>query len=277
MTLDYSSLVKIFPNKLKDFHMIQAKFAPQRKFCFSDALGLGVNSYLNESDPTIRLCSIGEKSNGSRKYCFRYVVPKKVCMSMKSQFINAADEKKFPLSGMLAVFDEVSTVAIINEDKQSRPGASTNLSTALTPYGIKSLPKPGDELDFNVNIIKIGRTFGFAEAEVCCSETGNIIAVAKHSKFLENGSLVQTLAMGKFLPLVSRLVKFASSLSLLSLSDHNDDSNKSQRDRDRGMDEILSLQSSQPDSNEMKMTITHEHQNPAKQCHVSLSPLFCDL
>ena len=275
MVLDYSSLVKIFPNKLKDFLMLQAKFAPQRKFCFSDALGLGVNAYLNESDPTITLCSICENLNGSRKYCFRYVVPKQVCMPMKTR--TADDEKKFPLSGMLAVFDEVSTVAIINEDKQSRPGASTNLSTALTPYGMKSLPKPGDEIDFNVTVIKIGRTFGFAEAEVCCSETGNIIAVAKHSKFLENGSLVQTLVMGKFLPLVSRLVKFASSLSLLSLSEDNDASNESQRDRDRGMDEILSLQSSQPDSNTMKMTITHEHQNPVKQCHVSLSPLFCDL
>lgn len=186
-----------------------------------------------------------------------------------SQSITDSHEKRFPLSGMLAVFDEVSTQAIVNEDKQSRPGASTNLSTALTPYGMKSLPKPGDELDFNVNVVKIGRTFGFAEAEVCCCETGNIIAVAKHSKFLEIGSLVQTLAMGKFLPLVSRLVKVASSLSLLSLSEDDNDANKSERDMDRGMDEIMSLQSSQPDSNEMKMTITHEHQNPLKQCHVS--------
>jgi acyl-coenzyme A thioesterase PaaI-like protein len=226
--------------------MVQKLFTTQPNF--SNALGLSPKHILEKDDGASEIKPLISRSKeGVAQYCLRYVVPKHAC-------IKSIDGKdyEFPTT----VFDDLTTLAIVNEDKNARPGVSTSLSTNLSPYGITRLPKAGDELDICVKVIKIGKTFGFAEAEAHCSETGAVIAIGKHTKFLNTGSLLQNVLLGPtVLPIASRVA------SMYEPKDLNATNTIS-------MSDLFRLEPSKERRDGSILVLRKEHMNPMGTCHV---------
>jgi len=226
--------------------MVQKRFTAQPSF--SNALGLSPQNFLQE-DSGLAL-SVTRSTEGVAQYRYRYVIPQKAC-------VISIDGKEyvFSTSAILAIFDEFTTLAIVNEDRKTRPGVSTNLSTNLSPHGMTQLPKAGDALDIFVKVIKIGKTFGFTEAEAKCSETGITIATGKHTKFLNTGSLIQNAMLGQtMLPIVSHVA---------STFQPNDSVNTNTI----SMNEILRLDASKYIKNAKMLVLRKEHLNPMGSCH----------
>jgi len=245
------------PSKLRDFLMVQKRFTTQPNF--SNALGLSPKHILQKDDSEIKPL-VSTSKEGDAQYCFRYVVPNHAC-------IKSMDGKDyvFPTSAILAVFDDLTTLAIVNEDKNARPGVSTSLSANLSPYGMTRLPKAGDELDICVKVIKIGKTFGFAEAEAHCSETGAVIAIGKHTKFLNTGSLLQSVILGPtILPIASRVA------SMYQPKDLNATNTIS-------MSDLFCLEPSKEKRDGSILVLRKEHMNPMGTCHVRCLPIMFSL
>ena len=138
-------------------------------------------------------------------YCFRVKVSPQACLPLRVPLFDDemmddtnklirgrsarshTNKKIFPLSGIIALIDDLTTYATIIKDSKSRPGISIHLSASLTPYGLMNLPTPGNELDVYVKVVKIGKRLGFLDAFVVCTDTNCIIATGKHTKFLDVG------------------------------------------------------------------------------------------
>ena len=79
-----------------------------------------------------------------------------------------------PLSVMLALFDELSTVAIAAADGSYRPGVSVSLTAewAVRAPPHHAAPPAGQRLLLRARATKIGRYLGFADASCHDAETG---------------------------------------------------------------------------------------------------------
>ena len=101
---------------------------------------------------------------------FSYKVPHTVCRP---------NDRKMPLSAIIAVFDELSTVGIIASDKNHRWGASTNLSAVC----VGDLPEAGSDIELKVIYDKFGKTLSFCRMELRDS-SGSLVAKGSHTKYM---------------------------------------------------------------------------------------------
>jgi acyl-coenzyme A thioesterase PaaI-like protein len=110
------------------------------------------------------------------KLAYRYKIPPALCHEIHSK-----DNKKelfFSTSGVLAVMDELSTLAVSLEDKSYRNGVSVDLFVeALKPIPAK------EEVVLVTRTDKIGKTLGFCTMELTTLK-GEILARGKHIKYL---------------------------------------------------------------------------------------------
>ena len=181
-------------------------------------------------------------------------IPKSACLKARDTVKSRDESPTFSLSAIIAVFDELSTLAIVNEDAKTRPGVSTSLHASLTSYGLENIPKEGDTLDFDVSVVKIGKTFGFATAKVYSGD--EIVAVAKHSKYLESGGAIEKAVLGPLLP-IAAVLPFPKQQDESTINEERDFLES------MVMDDILKFEN----GNELK--IQNEHKNPMGICHVS--------
>lgn len=138
-----------------------------------------------------------------KELIFRYVIPNEAC----SKHFNYT----FPLSGFLAIFEDVTTWAIVAEDRDRRPGVSTSMYIERGSMGREDeFIKPGNTVDIIARVSKIGKVFGFAEADAVDVKTGKIICSGRHIKYLPSASFIQDLALGPLFPLSKR---FAESIT----------------------------------------------------------------
>eukprot|EP00979_Chaetoceros_neogracilis_P002247 scaffold394_cov161-Chaetoceros_neogracile.AAC.2 len=235
---------RFLPSKLRDFLIIQKRFTAQPGF--SNALGLSPHQFLQNN---LGL-AITRSTEGVPQYRYQYVIPDYACVKSLG-----GKDNEFSTSAILAIFDEFTTLAIVNEDPNARPGVSMNLSTNLSPRGMKQLPKAGDALDIFVKFIKIGKTFAFTEVEAQCSETGMVIATGKHTKFLNSGSIIQKVILGQtMLPIASHVA------SMLQQNDPTETDTISMR-------EILRLDTSKDSADAEMLILRKELLNPMGSCH----------
>ena len=84
-----------------------------------------------------------DESSGGLNY--RYKIPEHLCR------YQSHNKLMFPLSGFLALFDEVTTWTIVaDESSGRRPGVSTALYVELGPAGMKGCGmNAGDEVEIN--------------------------------------------------------------------------------------------------------------------------------
>lgn len=129
---------------------------------------------------------------------YRYVIPPQAC----SKHFN----HELPFSGLVALFDEVTTWAIVCVDRDRRPGVSTWLYAERASNEIYNgiYLGPGNTIDFVARVTKVGKVFGFTEVEAIDVDSGKVIATGRHVKYLP-GSLIQSIMLGPLLPL-SKLI-----------------------------------------------------------------------
>jgi len=260
--------------KLKHFLTVADKFG---KPGFAQLLGTSPKTIL-DSLSSSRIPSSHDDSHRIRDkimietssieeypYSFPYKIPHHACVPiLKDDKIT--QQLNLPLSGYLALFDDYTTLALVNEDKKTRPGLSVLLSAQLHPGFISKLqhktllPHAGDEVNIDVRVIKIGKIFGFAEAKAICSVTGETIATGMHIKYLPGGSMIHRIALDpKILPLTAKL---ASILQNTSLSSYNNEDGSNVQNR---MDEALAM----IDNDEYCFEVKNHHCNPVESLHVS--------
>ena len=241
--------------KLKNFLTVSSKFAVMKTTCFSDVLGFNPNIMLDNTKASPLLTAIERQANDSVSYRFQYKIPQSTCFKARDTVTSSKDgSPTFSLSAIIAVFDEFSTLAIVNEDAKTRPGVSTSLHASLTSYGLENIPKEGDTLEFDVSVVKIGKTFGFATAKVYSGD--EIVALAKHSKYLESGGAIEKAILGPLLP-IAAVLPFPKQQDESTINEERDFLES------MVMDDILKFEN----GNELK--IQNEHKNPMGICHVS--------
>jgi len=91
------------------------------------------------------------------------------------------------LSGYLAVMDELTTLAVVAHPRSAcRPGVSTSFYVELcSAEGIEAAP--GQQIDIISSVIKMGKTFAFTSAQAIDANTGKIICIGRHTKYLPGG------------------------------------------------------------------------------------------
>jgi hypothetical protein len=203
-------------------------------------------------------------------YSFRYKIPQHACFhivphSVKTTHHDDAHTPKqsiLPLSAYLALFDDFTTLALINEDEQTRPGLSISLSAQLHPnYMTKSLPKANSEIDVQVHVTKIGNIFGFAKARAICCESNSIIATGNHVKYLPGGSLIQRFALD------SRILPYSAKIATWFADTMSPETTASPQlsQQSMSMDEALFME-----SYNSKFTVKDYHCNPVRSLHVGI-------
>ncbi len=241
------------PTKLQSYLQVLNKFRPAG---FGQILGVDAKTLLHKD--SIPECSLFQRGEGGQ-YIFQYEVPIQACVdpiyaddkAIDCYSTDSVETKVLPLSGLLAVFDELTTLAILSEDRDNRPGVSTALSAELSSLGLVNLPRAGSTINISVRVLKIGKIMGFANAEVTNSN-GEIIATGKHTKFLPHASYMQSMMLGPLLPLLSAISNF---------SQIKDESPSRQSVQDMVSFDPLSQPS---------MRVNKEYINPGGSCHVSL-------
>ena len=112
-----------------------------------------------------------------------YDVPKHLCMTAEGT------STKLPLSVLMSVFDDVSTWPIVVKDKQHRPGVSVHLSAELLD---PSRPiTPSTPLRIESIVDKSGRMLAFCSINAYNRDSGELVAVGKHTKFLPMGFIFE--------------------------------------------------------------------------------------
>lgn len=110
---------------------------------------------------------------------YRYKVPPALCRPSVNKA--GSTSSVFSTSGVLAVFDELSTYSLILEDKSYRPGVSVDLFTE----SLKEV-EANSEVLIVTKADKIGKILGFCTMEMR-SLDGEILARGKHIKYLPMG------------------------------------------------------------------------------------------
>ncbi len=247
------------PTKLQSYLQVLNQWRPAG---FGRILGVDAKTLLHkDSNPG---CSLFQRGEGGQ-YIFRYEVPIQACVDSNDANVTSStgistsngrdngEAKVLPLSGLLAVFDELTTLAILSEDRNNRPGVSTALSAELSSHGLMNLPRAGSIIDISVRVLKVGKIMGFANA-VVTNPKGEVIATGKHTKFLPHASYLQGLMLGRFLPMLSAVSNFSQ------ITNDNPSSSSIS-----SVQEMVSFDpSSQP-----SMRVNKEFINPGGSCHVS--------
>mmetsp|Transcript_27574 Transcript_27574/g.46624 ORF Transcript_27574/g.46624 Transcript_27574/m.46624 type:complete len:364 (+) Transcript_27574:249-1340(+) len=150
-----------------------------------------------------------------RSVVFKYTVPEPLChrtttakeTAKERSVANHCHAPAGPTMGVgavLAVFDELSTYALMLQDAKARPGVSVHLSAEL----LSDVPAHSTVL-IESCALKVGRSLGFCEVEMRDSD-GQLVARGRHVKYLPMGRLWEVLASPWLLPHVvkgySRLV-----------------------------------------------------------------------
>lgn len=158
---------------------------------FARALGI---------DPQRVLCQDMNKllyDEQKKEFSFVYEIPQ-----------HATKGGRLPLSGFLSVFDDVTSWAIMALDRKGRAGVSTSLLAELGPLGLQGKSMgPGDLVQINARVVKIGKVFGFAEAEAVEFKTGRVICYGRHTKYMPMGIFFE-LFLGPLLPLMKLITKW---------------------------------------------------------------------
>jgi acyl-coenzyme A thioesterase PaaI-like protein len=111
------------------------------------------------------------------KVSYRYKIPPALCHEILRKDTNEK-ELQFSTSGILAVMDELSSIAVSLEDKQYRAGISVDLSVeSLKPVSAS------EDVYLVTRTDKIGKTLGFCTMELTNLQ-GEILARGKHIKYL---------------------------------------------------------------------------------------------
>lgn len=153
----------------------------------------------------------------------------------------------------MAIFEDVTTWAIVAEDRDRRPGVSTSMYIERGSMGREDeFIKPGNTVDIIARVSKIGKVFGFAEADAVDVKTGKIICSGRHIKYLPSASFIQDLALGPLFPLSKR---FAESITDKFI------------DFKPTMDEILHFTEMSEDYKTGTQTVDECHHNPLKFYH----------
>ena len=288
--------------KLRNYLIVVDKFT---KPGFAQLLGTDPRTLLR-GDANSTACNDSNTNDETKKntmemrqeypYSFQYKIPKHACIPMQRR-IHYIDNSKtsspvhvLPLSGYLALFDEYSTFALMNEDRKTRPGVSLSLSARLgqrflglkdacknvstsiniapkSPRYNNSLPCAGDEIEIQVRITKIGNIFGFAEARAICSKSGDIIASGKHIKYLPVGSIAQKIVLGLMLPLSAKIASLWENTISSPQADSTEERIRLQEPHDT-MHDALSM------NKDDILTVKDCHCNPMGSLHVSIQTLL---
>jgi acyl-coenzyme A thioesterase PaaI-like protein len=119
----------------------------------------------------------------------------KATPSMCSDSMTAAPNS-LRVSAMLALFDELSTMALFVFDQTRRPGVSVDLKTEILQPIFE-----GQSLRVNTIIEKTGKVLAFCGLEVY-NEAGVLVARGTHVKFMPMGWLWDLFAGAWLLPIV---------------------------------------------------------------------------
>ncbi len=258
--------------KLRNFLTVAQNFT---KPGFASLLGTEPKKLINSLAQCNISADVHEKQkkdessiNEDYSYSFRYKIPQHACFlvvphSAKTHHDNVHTTKQsiLPLSGYLALFDDFTTLALINEDKQTRPGLSISLSAQLHPnYMTKTLPKANSEIDVQVHVTKIGKIFGFAKARAICCESNSIIATGNHVKYLPGGSLIHRFALdSRVLPYIAKIaIWFGGSISSMTTT-------SPQLSQSMSMDEALFMK-----NYNSNFSVKGYHCNPVESLHVGI-------
>ena len=135
-------------SKLKDFYNYLHVVSKLTHPGLSKVLGVDATSLLKESSNQRKTLEL--LYDGTQKYelKYRYVIPNHAC----SKHFN----HELPFSGIVAIFDEVTTWAIVCADRDRRPGVSTWLYAE----------RASNELNNNENYLKTGNTIDFIARSV---------------------------------------------------------------------------------------------------------------
>jgi acyl-coenzyme A thioesterase PaaI-like protein len=146
---------------------------------------------------------------------FRYTVPDHLCKRTTDKASPTSSSSSsssalayLPVSAQLALFDELSTQAVMLVDKTSRAGVSINLSTEQYAD-----TKPGDEVIIKCMPEKIGKRVGFIAMTMEDATSGKLLARGHHVKYLDQGAIWDTIGSATFLPFLLYFIEtYAKSL-----------------------------------------------------------------
>mmetsp|Transcript_13539 Transcript_13539/g.26884 ORF Transcript_13539/g.26884 Transcript_13539/m.26884 type:complete len:350 (+) Transcript_13539:70-1119(+) len=145
-----------------------------------------------------------------------YRVPQALCLPSSSA---PSSPPGLPLGVLLAIFDDVSTWPIIVADPLRRPGVSVHLSATYLDAPVA----PDSELLITSDVKKLGNLMAFCSLECRLKETGELVAVGEHTKYLPMGWVYEKLIPNFLGPLTlfsskygPELVKNSSALEAAS-------------------------------------------------------------
>jgi acyl-coenzyme A thioesterase PaaI-like protein len=146
----------------------------------------GFGKFMSSTIQSINYSEVPEK------LIYRYKVPPSLCHAVEKQ--EGKKELIFSTSGVLSVLDELSTYAIVLEDKSYRPGVSVDLSAeSLKPV------HGNEEVLVVTRTDKIGKILAFCTMELTTLD-GEILARGKHVKYLPMGFMFDLIFGTFFLP-----------------------------------------------------------------------------
>lgn len=164
MTLTRSSKL----TKLLDFHHISSKLAPAG---FPRLMNLDAHTLLQNNQHETHM----SYQEDTQELTVRHRLPS----------FPTNPPSTFPLASFLAVFDDVTTWALVMEDRLTRPGVSTHLSVERVGGAWTH-----GEVNVIARVTKVGNAFGYANVRAECVDTGQVICSGRHTKFfVKNGWL----------------------------------------------------------------------------------------
>ena len=151
-------------------------------------LGLILRESVHSSFGKFLLSPLKQVDKINKGLAFHYKVPPSLCRIQKSKPVisNAA---------VLALFDELSTDALIVTDKNYRGGVSVHLTTELIKPAALN-----EDVVIHTTADKIGKELGFCSMEMRSPE-GTLLAKGKHIKFLPMGWLWDLVSHPVILPI----------------------------------------------------------------------------
>mmetsp|Transcript_19902 Transcript_19902/g.45197 ORF Transcript_19902/g.45197 Transcript_19902/m.45197 type:complete len:262 (-) Transcript_19902:463-1248(-) len=185
---------------IKDWHYIVTTLTPPGQFLTPFLLFDGKEKNLKDM-PSLSSASRSDRES----LIFRYRIPLSACADFP--------RNRLPLSAFAALFDEISTWAIVGAERNRsmRPGVSTYLSAHLGQGGLDGLGQElGDTIDFEVDVIKVGRTMAFANISAIDLESGAVICTGRHTKYLPMGLFYETMFHKKVLPVTKAYVRYVN-------------------------------------------------------------------
>lgn len=219
-------------HRIRDFMLISSKLTYPG---FARALGIDPQRVLHHHMDKL---SYDEQK---KEFSFSYEIPK-----------HATKGGRLPLSGFLSVFDDVTTWAIVALDRKKRAGVSTSLFAELGPLGLQGGSMgPGDLVQINARVVKIGKVFAFAAAEAVEFKTGRVICYGRHTKYMPMGIFYEIL-LGPLLPVTKLITKWLpDKYPLLNPS----------------TDDLLEFKEFTKDHSLGTFHVENDHNNPMGSCH----------